>query len=123
MIRTARRSPARTRDTPGSIARSGERGWSRWRHTRVMPRRFVLVLTAPTLPLVARGDGEPVLHEYVPEDPSRRGDVIGAGEDGANPAAIRVGGEVLPEPDAPAEPEPGEPTYGADDATLQRRHE
>jgi transglutaminase-like putative cysteine protease len=86
-------------------------------------RRAFLVVAALALPVVAQGDGERVLHEYVPEDPSRSGSVIGAGEQGTNPAAIRVGGEVLPEPSDPAGAEPGEPTYGADDATIQRRHD
>lgn len=86
-------------------------------------RGALVLVVAAALPLVAHGDSEPVLHEYVPEDPSRSTGVIGAGEEGANPAAIRVGGEVLPEPTDPAAAEPGEPTYGADDATVQRRHE
>jgi len=86
-------------------------------------RRVSVLLAGLALPLVARGDGERVLHEYVPEDSSRRGAVIGAGDQGTNPAAIRVGGEVLAEPSDPAEPEPGEPTYGADDATIQRRQD
>ena len=80
-------------------------------------------LAAFAAPPVARGDGDPILHEYVPEDPSRSSNVIGAGQRGTNPVAIRAGGGVLTEPADPVTPTAGEPTYGADDATVQRRHE
>ncbi|MBI2893629.1 MAG: transglutaminase domain-containing protein [Deltaproteobacteria bacterium] len=89
-------------------------------------RVLLLVLAAPLLAHSDGGGPGPILHEFVPEDPGARAGVIGAeARTGQNPAAIRVGSEIVAEPEDPAQPEGDEPTYSADDqgANVGRRHD